>query len=95
MRESTIEAYLRHSVIRLGGTAPKLAPTVAGLPDRLVLLPGGRMYLVELKSPTGVLRPAQRVWHARAAELGTQVHVLRSKQDVDSFLSEVAPPPPR
>lgn len=89
MRESEIESYLRREVRRAGGRCDKLAPTVAGIPDRLVLLPGGGIYLVEMKQQSGALRPAQRAWHAHAERLGTPVYVLWSKQDVDSFLSGV------
>lgn len=60
----------------LRGRTYKIAPTEKGMPDRLVLLPGGRMRLVELKSESGRLSPAQRVWHEKAAQVGTIVHVI-------------------
>lgn len=63
----------------------KLAPTVRGVPDRLVLLPGGRVFLVELKTDTGRLSPAQAEWHRRAAELGVVVTLLAGADEIDHW----------
>ena len=89
MRERVVEALLARRVRELGGRAVKLVPVDAGLPDRLVLLPGGRSYLVELKAPGGRLRPIQKVWHERAAAIGHHVVVLRSTEDVEQWIEEV------
>jgi hypothetical protein len=86
MRESAVERRLTREVQRLGGVSVKIMPVVAGTPDRLILLPGGQMYLVETKAPTGSLRPAQVVWHARAAAIGTVVTVLSSVQEVAAWV---------
>lgn len=66
----------------------QLAPTVVGVPDRLVLL-AGNMHLVELKTNTGRLSPAQVVWHARAAAAGVTVVVLRGREEVVSWTTSV------
>lgn len=71
-----------------GGKPVKLAPLEVGTPDRLVLLPGGYMYLVELKAHHGKLSPRQEAWHSQAAHRGTPVHVLYGKDGVDHFLQE-------
>lgn len=43
MREKTIEAKLVQAVRTKGGLAPKFtSPGLDGVPDRLVLLPGGQ-----------------------------------------------------
>lgn len=89
MAEREDEAYLRRRVRLLGGVCEKLAPTTAGMPDRMVLLPGGRIYLVEMKQRTGTLSPVQLVWHARADSLGTPVYTLYGKEDVDLWLDLV------
>ena len=73
-------------VRRLGGLCEKIAPTRWGMPDRLVLLPGGRVYLVELKAATGSVRPAQAVWHRKAAERGTKVVVIQGQADLQAWL---------
>lgn len=80
--EAALERFFRQRVRVLGGYTFKLAPTEPGVPDRLVLLPGGRIYLVELKADRGTLRPAQVEWHKRAARLGTQVYTLYGRTGV-------------
>lgn len=90
MRESYIEGrVLGDGVKAAGGLSIKLAPIVAGLPDRLVLLPGGRLFFVETKAPGGRLRPVQRVMHARLGGLGFPVVVLSSPEGVRAWLSSV------
>lgn len=84
--ESSLEATFHRRVRLLGGMVVKLAPTVKGLPDRLVLLPGGQVYLVELKTDRGRPSPAQLVWHHRARELGTEVHVLYGPEQIDAWI---------
>lgn len=90
MLESRIEAYLSDRVVEAGGMVAKLVPVVAGLPDRLVILPGGVIRLVELKSPTGRLRPVQVAWHKKAAKRGVVVPVLSSHDDIDMFMERYA-----
>lgn len=89
--ESSLEAHFNRTVrLHLGGRAVKLAPTEKGLPDRLVLLPGGRVYLVELKTLTGRTSAAQDLWHERAAQLGTKVHVLVGREGIDAWITAQA-----
>lgn len=50
MRESELEEKFRAMVAQAGGKAYKfVSPGNAGVPDRLVVLPGGRIGFVELK----------------------------------------------
>lgn len=52
MREKTIEKKLADAVKARGGLAPKFtSPGFDGMPDRIVLMPGGRMAFVEVKAP--------------------------------------------
>src|SRR5690625_1933070 len=75
--ESHLEKMLNDGVRRAGGMSFKMAPTTSGLPDRMVLWPGGRIELVELKTEKGKTRRIQEIWHYRMAELGTEVIVVR------------------
>ena len=60
MREKTIEQHLVKAVKNSGGIAPKLvSPGFDGMPDRLVLLPGGKIGFVEVKVPGKEPRPLQ------------------------------------
>ena len=85
--EREIEKYLVREVERIHGLALKwLSPGWSGAPDRIVLLPGGRIFFVELKAPKKVPRKLQifRIGHLRA--LGFTVAVIDSKISVDEFV---------
>lgn len=86
MRESAVERHLVQRVRSLGGMCLKIMPTIAGVPDRLVLLPDSRAYLVELKQPRGKLSPLQLEMHRRLAAIGWPVAVLWNKEEVDLWL---------
>lgn len=88
MIEAQLETLLRHQVLKHGGLSFKLAPTTAGMPDRMVLWPGGVIHLVELKTDTGPLRRVQEVWHGKALALGTTVQVVRGASGVHAYVEE-------
>ncbi|WP_368913514.1 VRR-NUC domain-containing protein [Mixta calida] len=78
--ESIIERHLVAAVKKAGGVAYKfISPGRAAVPDRLVLLPGGRLVFVECKAPGQKPRPAQLREHDRLRALGFSVVVLDSK----------------
>ncbi|WP_413725376.1 VRR-NUC domain-containing protein [Sodalis sp. RH16] len=80
IRESAIEKHLRVEVKKAGGVAYKfISPGLRGVPDRVVLLPGGRIIFVECKAPGEKPRPEQLRQHARLYALGFDVVVLDSK----------------
>jgi hypothetical protein len=84
--EASLESYFQKQVRLLGGRCVKLAPTEKGCPDRMVLLPGGRVYLCELKAVDGRTSAAQDLWHERARDLGTRVYLLVGRDGVDRWL---------
>lgn len=90
MREVTVEQRLIAHARTRRGVAFKLAPTVAGLPDRMVVLPGGRIFLVELKAPNGKLSPVQRHIHDLFASLGVEVVVLYTLTQVDEWFATLS-----
>lgn len=85
MRERNIEAALVRGVKELGGQAKKLT-SVKGDPDRIVLLPGGKINFVELKSPTGVVSQIQLYRFKQLRGLGFDVYVLSSMDMVNMYL---------
>ncbi|MER2142161.1 MAG: VRR-NUC domain-containing protein [Eubacteriales bacterium] len=87
--EASLEAYFQNQVRLHGGMVEKLVSTRRGIPDRLVLFPGGRMYLVELKRMGGRTSAIQEAWHARARGLGTHVAVLEGRGAVNAWLRSV------
>lgn len=84
--ESKIEKQFALMVRARGGLAVKLAPTIAGIPDRLVIWPGGRFSLVELKTSTGNLRAIQVHRHKQLLDLGHEVVVLRGETEIIDWL---------
>ena len=81
MRESKIEKVLREAVESNAGVAYKfVSPGRRGVPDRLVLFPGGRAYFVELKAPGKDLEPHQDREIARIRRMGHSVTVIDSVQ---------------
>jgi len=60
MLEKEIECKLKSAVKNMGGIAFKFtAPGINGVPDRLVLLPHGKIAFIELKAPGRKMRPLQ------------------------------------
>ena len=90
MRESAIERRLVTEAVKRGGLAPKfVSPGLDGVPDRLLLLPGGRLAFVEVKAPGKKPRPLQRRRMEQLSALGFQVFVLDSKEQIGEILDEV------
>lgn len=88
--EKDIERYLRDEIKKLGGIAYKfISPGNAGVPDRLVLLPDGLMFFVELKAPGKKTRKIQDIQIARIVNLGFEVMIIDSKELVDHFIDFV------
>ncbi|WP_330389085.1 VRR-NUC domain-containing protein [Alkaliphilus peptidifermentans] len=65
------------------------SPGMAGVPDRLVLLPLGRVVFVELKAPVNKLRPLQKKRKKQLEKLGFKVYVIDSYEGIEDFLQEV------
>jgi streptogramin lyase len=85
--ERDIERYLVRRVTQLGGVAYKfVSPGRVGVADRIVLLPGGVVWFVELKTATGRLSPLQKVFAADMRRLGANYIVIRSKEEVDKWM---------
>ena len=90
MRDKHIEKELAARTRAMGGIAPKFtSPGFDGMPDRLVLLPGGRLGFVELKAPGRKPRPLQLVRHRLLRRLGFKVYVIDEINQIDSVLEEI------
>ncbi len=90
MTERQIESTLKREVENRGGLAVKLiSPGMAGVPDRMVLLPNGRLFFVELKAPGRQLRALQRYRKQQLEGLGFDVRVIDSMEGIRTFLREV------
>jgi hypothetical protein len=90
MREKTVEQKLVAAVKSMGGLAPKFtSPGLDGMPDRLVLLPHGKMAFVELKAPGKTLRPLQVRRKRQLEALGFQVYCVDRPEQIGGILDEI------
>lgn len=89
--EKVLEKKLVSEVKKLGGIALKFwGVSITGFPDRFVLMPGGRLYLVELKSTGKSLSPRQQIVKKFLEEMGFAVEVIDSSTLLDNFLKMIA-----
>lgn len=90
MLESQIERRLKNEIGKLGGKALKWeSPNYRGVPDRIVLLPDGKLKFVELKAPGKTLRPLQQKRKRELEDLGFEVHTIDSYEAIDNFIKEI------
>lgn len=93
MSEKQIEQRLVKAVKEQGGIAPKwVSPGTDGMPDRLLLLPGGRAAFVEVKAPGKTLRPLQAHRKKQLEALGFPVFVLNDPKQVKEILDAIQSP---
>ena len=87
MNEKAVEQYLREQVKTLGGKAYKfVSPGNAGVPDRLICLPGGKVIFVELKAPGKKSTTLQCKRQSELIKLGQIVFIANSKSEVDKII---------
>jgi len=88
-KESTVEAKLALEVKKISGWCIKM-PTIhnAGLPDRLCLLPGGRLIFVELKATGKKPSPLQEAIHRKLRGIGFTVLIIDSTEGVKEFIAK-------
>lgn len=91
--EKDVELYLRRKVESLGGLCLKwVSPGNSGVPDRLILMPGGRIWFVELKRPDGgTVGRLQAYWRDLLHAWGFNTRIISTKQQVDELLLEIRP----
>jgi hypothetical protein len=90
LSEKTIEKRLTDEVKNMGGLCVKMGYWgVTGMPDRLILMPGGRLYFREIKTETGKLSKMQELVLKRLQRLGFDTDVLFGKDDVEQFINQL------
>jgi hypothetical protein len=90
MREKQIEQKLVRATKNMGGIAPKFtSPSFDGMPDRIVLLPGGHMAFVEVKALGCKPSPLQLARHGLLRQLGFKVYVLDDERQIGGILDEI------
>ena len=90
MQEKYIEQKLVATVKSLGGIVPKfVSPGIDGMPDRIVLLPMGRIAFVECKATGKKMRPLQNKRMKQLEALGFLVYCLDDIEQIGGILSEI------
>ena len=90
LSEKQIERNLVKTVKKSGGICPKfVSPGMNGVPDRLVLLPGGKALFVETKAPGRKMRPLQIKRKAQLESLGFSVYCIDGIEQIGEMIDEI------
>lgn len=90
MRERDVERALVKAVQSRGGICPKwVSPGLDGVPDRIVMLPDGKIGFVELKAPGERPRALQIARMRQIERLGYKVFVCDEIRLIEGILSEI------
>lgn len=90
MREKEVEKKLVQAVKARSGICPKWGSLgFDGMPDRIVLLPKGKIGFVEVKAPGKKPRPLQEVRHGMLQRLGFLVFVLDDPEKIGGILDAI------
>lgn len=91
MREAEVERFLKEEIEKLGGKCFKwVSPGQRGVPDRICILPGGRIVFAEVKvEKGGVVSGMQKYMHKILTGLGCRVFLLTGKPSVVKMVTEL------
>ncbi len=90
LNESAIERKFVTLVNNCGGLARKfVSPNQRGVPDRIVIWPGGVVHFVELKTRNGKLSKLQESEQKKLTERGCTVLTLYGLDGVHQYLNSV------
>ena len=93
MREKQIEQKFVKAVKAMGGIALKfISHGYDGMPDRLVLMPNGRIGFVEVKAQRQKPRPLQVSRHRLLRNLGFKVYVLDDAEQIGGIIHDIQSP---
>jgi len=88
-KEASLETALGTYVNSELGPHSYLKAGDQGWPDRLILLPGGKHFWVEFKTPKGRLRPAQVALFKVLTTRGDRVFVVKSTEELDAVIGAI------
>lgn len=87
--EKRLERKLKNQIEKMGGWCIKLLSThIAGLPDRICLLPKGVIFFVELKTTKQKARKIQLAIHDKIRKLGFEVYVVDTSEGINETLNK-------
>lgn len=92
MREREVESHLGDAVEKFGGKCVKFLPDMMpGMPDRIIILPGGVLVWCELKKPKGgKLSSLQKLRHKWLRSMGQEVYVVWTKDEADKLCGDLS-----
>lgn len=89
MAEKHVEKKYRDKIVAAGGLCIKLVTiSFVGLPDRICLLPGARIWFAEFKFGYNKLSPAQVKVKGWLEKLGFEVKII-TERNVDEEISYI------
>jgi hypothetical protein len=90
MRESEVENYLVWKIETSGGKTFKFkSPSQRGVADRIVCMPNGETWFIELKRPKGGrLAPLQAIFRDEVVKLQQRYALLTNKKEIDEWTHE-------
>jgi len=88
-KEKILEKKLSMEIEKLGGWSLKLLSThVTGLPDRMCLLPGGRVFFAEVKTTKEKPKRIQIWVHNKIRALGFRVEIIDQSEKIKELISD-------
>jgi hypothetical protein len=84
MREAAIDKRCYEEALLRGGMLMRLRPPPAGVPDRLLMMPGGHVVFVEMKTAKGLVMPGQKLFLKELSRMKVPWRVIRS---IDEFVA--------
>jgi len=87
--EKILERKLSWEVERLGGWSLKLLSThITGLPDRICLLPGGKIFFAEIKTTKKKPKKIQIWVHNKIQALGFRVEIIDQSEQIKALIND-------
>lgn len=85
--EKLLEKKLRIKIEELGGYCWKLpAIHISGIPDRVCLLPRGRIFFAEIKTTQDKPRKIQILWHKKLRRIGFEVYIVDTSEQIEELI---------
>lgn len=90
MKESQIERWLCNQIKAMGGICDKFtSPSNPGVPDRIIVMPGGHVVFAELKTEVGRLSGIQKWQRERYAGVGADVRLVKGMKGARELVKEL------
>jgi len=87
--EADIENWLNNQMRKIGGLSRKwVSPGNPGVPDRIYILPGGKIYFVELKTETGKFSKLQKWQLAELKRMGCRIRKVKGMEQAKELIEE-------